>query len=418
MARSAAVQHRKVAMAKLSIWIRPLVWLLLCLAVCAGTTAAFADSDYRLSLSDKLTIRVVEWQDADSSLTNWTALAGDYVVGADGHVTFPYAGSIKAAGETTTALAAALRDGLRQALGLTDPPDISVEVTSFGPVYVTGAVKTAGAYPYAPGLSVIKLVSLAGGTRTSLSTDDRDVITMQGTYDVLRAQRVRLLIHVARLDASLAGKDQITLPAEIDKVADIQPIVTAETAEMTAESKQLSATIGSFDSQQTILSKTLDSLGQKQTLTEAQLKSMREQLDKTQGLVDNGLAVAARVSSLQTSVTDLETRLLDIQTAQLRAEQDLAGIGVQREKASSDRFLAMSQERQQTSAQLAEVDLKIATQERLIVDASGIDAAAADADPIYQYTIQRGGSQIAATDNDPVLPGDVVTVGIKPIKSN
>ena len=78
----------------------------------------------------------------------------------------------------------------------------------------------------------------------------------------------------------------------------------------------------------------------------------------------------------------------------------------------------MSQERQQTSAQLAEVDLKIATQERLIVDASGIDAAAADADPVYQYTIQRGGSQIAATDNDPVLPGDVVTVGIKPIKSN
>jgi len=241
---------------------------------------------------------------------------------------------------------------------------------------------------------------------------------MQGTYDVLRAQRVRLLIHVARLDAALAGKDQITLPAEIEKVANIEPIVAAETAEMTAQSKQLTATIGSFDSQQTILSKTLDSLKQKQALTETQLKSMREQLDKTQGLVDNGLAVAARVSSLQTSVTDLETRLLDIQTAQLRAEQDLSGISVQREKASSDQFLASSEERQQTTAQLAELDLKIATQERLIVDAAGVPSASPDDEPVYQYTIQRGGTRIAASDNDPVLPGDVVTVGIKPNTSN
>jgi len=137
--------------------------LLICLALLLSLLgAANAADPYRLSLSDKLTIRVVEWQDADSSLTNWTALAGEYVVGADGQVTFPYVGSVDAAGKTTTELSAALRNGLRQTLGLTDPPDISVEVSSFGPVYITGAVKTAGAYPFAPGLSVVKLVSLAG----------------------------------------------------------------------------------------------------------------------------------------------------------------------------------------------------------------------------------------------------------------
>src|SRR5690606_21558704 len=58
-----------------------------------------------LGVSDKLTIKVVQWKAAESTFEEWAALGGEYVVGADGNVNFPMVGPTEGAGKTSADLA-------------------------------------------------------------------------------------------------------------------------------------------------------------------------------------------------------------------------------------------------------------------------------------------------------------------------
>src|SRR5215217_2630997 len=69
---------------------------------------AQAATPYLLGVSDKLNIKVVQWKAADSSFEEWTALGGEYVVGADGAVNFPMIGPTEGAGKTSAELASSL----------------------------------------------------------------------------------------------------------------------------------------------------------------------------------------------------------------------------------------------------------------------------------------------------------------------
>src|SRR5690242_14590723 len=112
-----------------------------------GLAGAADTTRYTLGVSDKISVRVVEWQSAGATFQDWTAVTGSYLVGPEGAVSFPFVGEVQAAGKTTAELSQALSDGLRSTLGLTDPPNVTVEVETFGPIYVTGDVQSSGAYP-------------------------------------------------------------------------------------------------------------------------------------------------------------------------------------------------------------------------------------------------------------------------------
>jgi len=105
-----------------------------------SATAADNATRYTLGVSDKVSVRVVEWQSAGATFQDWTAVTGSYLVGPEGAISFPFVGEVQAAGKTTAELSQALSGGLRSTLGLTDPPNVTVEVETFGPVYVTGDV--------------------------------------------------------------------------------------------------------------------------------------------------------------------------------------------------------------------------------------------------------------------------------------
>src|SRR3954470_24750961 len=122
----------------------------LCIIALTCLPAGLADAAdtagrYTLGVSDKISVRVVEWQSAGATFQDWTAVTGSYLVGPEGAVSFPFVGEVQAAGKTTAELSQALSGGLRSTLGLTDPPNVTVEVETFGPVYVTGDVQSSGA---------------------------------------------------------------------------------------------------------------------------------------------------------------------------------------------------------------------------------------------------------------------------------
>lgn len=386
------------------------VWL----AVGLGSFSAVqAAEPYALGISDKLNIKVVQWKAADSEFAEWTALGGSYVVGADGNVNFPVVGPTESAGKTSAQLAATLGAALQQTLGLVTAPTVAVEVAEYGPIYVSGDVGSPGEYKFAPNLTVVKALALAGGERRgadAVSRPEREMLTTGGALDVLTDEYFRLLIRRARLDAELAGQDQITAPPELKDVAGLNGIVAAETAILEAQERQVESQSRSLTDQVALLKKQIEGFERKQANTERQLVTARDQLDKVTVLSDDGLALASRVASLQTNVGDLESRLLDSQTAALQAQQDIASVEREKARLSDQRLSDLTLERQTVDGQISASQLKIATQKGLVQEAALHTGAELPGETVatYHYSITRGGEEIPAEPNTPVVAGDVV----------
>ncbi len=380
--------------------------------------AAQAATPYTLGVSDKLSIKVVQWKAASSTFDEWTALAGEYVVGADGNVNFPMVGPTEGVGKTSAELAAALGSALQQSLGLSTPPTVSVEVAAYGPIYVSGDVGTPGEYAFAPNLTVVKALALAGGERRTAEASarpEREILTTSGALDVLEDEHRRLLVRRARLDAELAGHDEIAIPPELEATDDLQALLTAETAILSAQRRQAAAQSSSLADQVTLLQRQIEAFEQKQTGAEAQLATAREQLARITTLSDDGLALASRVAALQTNVSDLEARLLDTETTMLQARQDIAAAEREQSRLTDQRISDLSLERQTVGGQIAALQLKIATQRGLVQEAALYTGVAVPGDRAaqYSYFILRDSEEIPAELTTPLEAGDVVVARLE-----
>lgn len=117
----------------------------------AASAATMAALPYQLVPGDKLHITVYD----EPTLT------GDYTIGVNGNLAFPLIGSMPAKGDTPGQLQDKLTAQL--ANGYLINPRVSVEVTSYRPIYVLGEVNKPGEYEYVPGMTVLAAVAKAEG---------------------------------------------------------------------------------------------------------------------------------------------------------------------------------------------------------------------------------------------------------------
>lgn len=117
--------------------------------------AAYAESSdassYVLGPSDRVRLKVYGEND----------ISGEYEIDANGLISVPLAGRVKASGFTTRELEKAIVSALSK--GLLRDPRVNVEVATYRPFYILGEVKRAGEYPYKSGLTVLDAVASAGG---------------------------------------------------------------------------------------------------------------------------------------------------------------------------------------------------------------------------------------------------------------
>jgi len=119
--------------------------------VTAGAPIA-VPSDYVIGADDVLS--VVFWRDKD--------LSGDVTVRPDGRISLPLVNELQAAGLTPDQL----RDQIAKAAAkFVDDPTITVVVKQINSrkVFITGQVAKPGAYTLNKPISVLQLISMAGG---------------------------------------------------------------------------------------------------------------------------------------------------------------------------------------------------------------------------------------------------------------
>ncbi|UJW87443.1 polysaccharide biosynthesis/export family protein [Devosia sp. SL43] len=375
--------------------------------------SAHAAEPYLLGISDRIAIKVVEWRPGEGDFREWSAVGGEYAIGPTGTVSVPFLGEQAAAGRSTADLAAEFSTDLSQYFGLANPPNVTIEIVAFGPIYVLGDVEAPGEYAYSPGLNVIKALSLAGGERTSESgamNSERELISARGSFGVLRGQLERLIATRARLDAELAGQEQIAVPQELASLEGFSGIMSVEQAVLDANSSRSDGQELSLSEFSELLKRELATLQQKQTTVEGQLENAKQDLAGVQSLANNGLAANTRVSSTEQMVADLETRLLDIGVAILRTQKDINDTDRSLLALGGNRTADLTTERQQVDAQIADLRTQIATQQSLMADAL-LQGASGGSDLVdHQYIIIRDGAELQATDVTALQPGDVVKV--------
>ncbi|MDQ0322500.1 exopolysaccharide production protein ExoF [Pararhizobium capsulatum DSM 1112] len=394
---------------------RSLLGITFALVLAGGASA----EDYRLDVLDKLRIRVVEWQTAEGTVRDWSAVSGDYSVGASGEISLPLIGDLPVSGKTAAEVSADIGLRMQTLFGLRDRPTASVELAQYRPIYIAGEVQTPGEYPFSPNMTVLKAVSLGGGLRRADPGQRfaRDFIRADGDSSVLVAERNRLLVRRARLQAEIAEKADIAIPAELKEAPDAVELVDSEKALMVSRDKRQKLQLEALTDLKGLLQKEIASLDKKTETQTRQLQLVDEDLKKMDTLADKGLVISSRRLSLEQRAADLQAALLDIDTTSLKAKQDINKAGQDETNLKNDWDAALAQELQNTESELDTAALKLSTSRSLMSEAlsqSAEEATRKDNGGNISYVIVRDkqgkATELPATETTQVLPGDVIKV--------
>ena len=396
-------------------------------AIAAGFSAFLLSSfvasadDYRLGTMDKLTIRVAEWQTADGTIRDWSVVSGDYTVGPSGSISLPFVGDLAASGQTTDAIAKQIGMALQKQFALKDRPSASVELSEFRPVYLSGDVEKPGEFPFAPNLTVAKAVSLAGGLRRADSGQRfaRDFINAKGDAVVYMADRARLLVKQARLQAEIDNKDSFEIPAELKDKPEARALVDSENALMTSRKKRLTLQLQALDDLRALLQSEVETLAKKTQTQTRQLELATADRDKVDDLAEKGLVLSARKITAEQRAADLEAMLLDIDTNSLKAKQDISKANQDEITLRNDWDAQLAQEKQSADAQLDQLNLKLTTSNSLMAealtqstDAARFDTSTGAASIAYSVIRDVDGKpkEIPVQESTALQPGDLIKV--------
>jgi polysaccharide export outer membrane protein len=122
-------------------------------------------SSYKLGSGDMISIRVL----GEDELKRERVRLSDA-----GTISFPILGEIKVKGMTGGALEEHITRGLKGRYLVS--PQVTVTIDEYRNFFVNGMVEKPGGYPFSPGLTVRKAISIAGGFRERASREKINII--------------------------------------------------------------------------------------------------------------------------------------------------------------------------------------------------------------------------------------------------
>lgn len=136
-------------------------------------------SIYKLGVGDVISVQVV----GEDDLKREKVRLSDA-----GTLSFPYLGELRVRGMTVGALEEFITKGLKGRYLLN--PQVTVTIHEYRSFFVNGQVDKPGGYPFVPGLTVRKAISMAGGFKERASKEKINVIREEDVKGI--PQRVAL----------------------------------------------------------------------------------------------------------------------------------------------------------------------------------------------------------------------------------
>ncbi|WP_331377171.1 polysaccharide biosynthesis/export family protein [Sinorhizobium chiapasense] len=381
-----------------------------------GVQSTASAAEYRLSTGDELTFDFLD----DAELPVKATVAGD------GEAQFPLIGAVRVVGLTIAEALEKLRNEYRSREILVDPK-LSLNISTFRPIFVLGEVRNPGSFPFYSGLTVEQAIGLAGGPQVvAANASDRLIARarLRGEIEGAVSEIIHEAVYAARLAAQLKASGKIDLndvpPVASDYVKDVPLSGVIE-----VEEKILKADLAANKSQTQILSesiaqaeggiKILDELVVQQNEV---LKNTEEDLARIGVLRKRELNTESELSRAKNNASAEKAQLLQIFATLARSRQELSELKLQLVKLEADRekeILTQLQEREIAIKKL--IATKQTAEEQMLLMAAVAADESKKNQVSYTYEIRRNPvgakpTSLQASTLTELLPGDVVVVSI------
>lgn len=350
------------------------------------------------------------------------ALTGEYRVNGDGTMALPGIGRLDVGDATIAEFESQLASEIQRVSSRES--SVAVEVIDYRPVFVSGVVSRAGAFPWKPGFSVLHAETLAGGLFRGAVATDASLVEPTTDREQERAVRsafglAATVASIERLRMELREETSYVLPPRVQALvskADQQTLFSAQEATLKSRLSVFKSKSAAAASAKSMAEREKVAFEEQRVRILEQLKQRRQLVQKIQQMTEHRYARGETLFEEQVKVAELEERLttttLAISKAEVAsntAEQELQTLVLTRKADIDSEVLALEQKRVQ-------FELDIESANNVYRRATGHDVVTSRlSEPlIARYEIVRsegGASRVLKADRStPVLPGDVVVV--------
>ena len=395
---------------------------LLCVAATPGVAKPFT-----LAPNTKVEITIVNWNPTKAEYQRWDALGGTFVVSPDNTLSLPLVGSIDVDDRSGDDIAGEIAAAIKEKVGLLNTPEVTVEVVEYPPIYVVGAVNQPGQYQYRPGLTVLQALAISGGQYRAAETAGRDVVSLAGELEIVRADELRLVGRVARLEAEFTGAPEITFPPELVTNANrslVEEVEKLETIIFNARVNETGRQLATLSELSDLYEQELSTLNARADAGDHSVALAQKQLDGVTELYQKGVATLSRQADLERVVAELQVERLADDTEMMKVRQNKSENKRQELNVQDQRQTGLAIELRDARAELDRLKSRKVTIESLLVDASGgaspVDTSE-EAELRFQVVRQVSGEPVSqdATESTFLVPGDVLKVepGARPSRT-
>ena len=386
-----------------------------------------ATVDYKsFSAERMLGARLVNAERIHVRIPGHANISGEYRVNGDGTIALPGLGRFEISTATIADFETQLADEIARISGRETA--VTIEVLDYRPVFVSGSVARAGAFPWKPGLSILHAETLAGGmargdTATPGAGAGVGMMTDREKDRALRAayELAATLATIARLRVEKENGDKLVVLAKLSDLvspSDQAGLIATQEATLRSRNSAHAARISAITNARTLASKELGALLEQRVRMLDQLSKRRATLKKIENLASQGFARADRVFEDQLRISELEERLTNTTLAIARIEATAATAQVDLDVLKLGRIAEIDTEilRLEQKASQLELELDSANGAFRRITGQELAGTRATRGPMTSYEIVRteaGVSKVIKADRATLLqPGDVLMVNL------
>jgi len=378
-------------------------------------------ADYRLAAQTKIHVSIIQWNPSKGEYQRWEALSGDFLVSDQGTIGLPVVGSLDVGGRTSTEVAAQISAALHDKMGLISPPDVSVEIAQYPSIYVVGAVTTPGAYQFRPDLTVLQAVAVAGGRyRPPLEKAGQSDISLLGELNTIRTGKLRHVGRIARLQAELAGDEQISFPAELTGNDDrdlVNEVMTMERTLFTARANEMARQVDKLAELRDMYTNELDIMAAKSKDSGQEITQTEAEVAKITKLAEQGIVTSSRWSELRRVLGQMRSEHAQGDIEAMRARQSLSESARQEFAIQDQHQTEVATQLRDAQSELAELKSREYTIRRLLQADSTIvlkeaPVGGSDLKFVIVRQDQQNSDELDASESTKLVPGDVLKVQV------
>lgn len=386
-------------------------------AMLLGAGPASAEP-YRLSLGDRLLVRIIPLEGPGYVSTVDTA----------GEIRLPYLGTHQALGRTLDELAQdialsvagrqirSVQGGVATMLVL-DEQDIFLDIETYRPVTMTGAIADPGPIPFEPGLTVRAAIGAAGGLTTSGGFERFD---QQANFRTRQAEareteawlaselwRIHVLLEDLPSDTPIDGPFQVVADrldsAEIDN---LRRLVDGARAVLDRGLEDKEARI-------ILTQKRIDFLRQAFAQFQTASEIEEERLQDILTLANRGLTTASALDSAREGALNASSRVLTTQADLASAERDLQTLIIEKRGLQEDFVQTLQDEQAKTERTYDEARARLDSLNRELALGALVETGSDAAPDVRILLYRQNGTEEATMEVSPsqrLRPGDVIEV--------